>query len=214
MNQQTRYRFSLALNFIFVCFVLYIAYRKREKIYNKLHPNRTYQIVMFGNSLTGGGNWDAYLGRKDIKNSGYSGFTTSHFAVMTNSDVIPFNPKICFIEGGMNDIGCGIPMERIRSNYVMIIDSLLKYNIRPVIQSTLYCIHPDDSLENANVDTINVFLRSLAISRKVRYMNLNPLLAKDGRLNPEHTTNGYHLSESGYHIWAEEIRKILAEEKI
>ena len=66
---------------------------------------------MFGNSITANGKWGDGLNRLDVKNSGTGGFTTSHFVWTINDQVLQYHPKICFLEGGINDIGVGIPLD-------------------------------------------------------------------------------------------------------
>ena len=90
--------FSIILNIIFIIGFLFIGYKFRARIYDKIASFSTYNVVMFGNSLTAGGKWNKELNRLDIKNSGVGNFTTSNFVWILNKAVIQFKPKICFIE--------------------------------------------------------------------------------------------------------------------
>src|SRR6186997_3410971 len=105
-------RASFILNVILIIVIVLIAYKKRERIYYKLDINqdKTYTIVMLGTSLTGDCHWDEELDRTDIKNCGIGGYNTSQFVDLLPQEVIKFHPKICMIEGGMNDIDYGIPL--------------------------------------------------------------------------------------------------------
>lgn len=167
---------------------------------------------MFGNSLTANGKWNRDLNRSDIKNSGNRGFTTSHFVTIIQGAVIQYNPKICFIEGGINDIGLGIPLRRTFNNYKSIVDTLLKYQIEPILQSTIYINYPNDSLtniENSKVDSLNNFLSTLAQEKGITYLDLNKYLSSNGRLRNDLNTDGCHINSSAYKIWTREVDKII-----
>jgi lysophospholipase L1-like esterase len=207
------YKFSLLLNAVFILVFLFIAYWKKEKILETINPQR-YSIIMVGHSLTGGCQWDKELNRSDIKNTAKGGASTYNFRQFVFEEVVIRRPKICFIDGGMNDIVYGIPNSRIYANYEMMVDTLLKYNIIPVLQSTLYCYRPNDSITNNYVDSVNIFLSDLALKKKIHYINHNRYLSKDGRLDPKYTIDGYHINDAANKIWAREVQKVLNEEKI
>ena len=131
-------------------------------------------IVMFGDSITKGGDWVTLLGRSDVKNSGFPGFTTSHLVWLLKENVIDLAPRVCFLEGGINDIGVGIPLDRTKSNYRSLIDGLKEHQITPVVQSILY--------QKNNPET---------------------------GLNAQYTTDGTHINQDAYEIWATEVRNLL-----
>jgi len=212
MKNKFIFKISIILNCILIVGILFIGYKLRTKLYDKLASKKSYNIVMFGNSLTAGGKWNYDLNRFDIKNSGTGGFTTSHFVWILKGAVLQYNPKICFIEGGINDIGVGIPLSRTISNYNSIVDTLLKYHIEPVLQSTFYVNYPNDSLTNlmnSKVDSLNNYLSTLANIKGINYLNLNQFLSENGRLKKDLNRDGVHINEIGYKIWTREIEKIL-----
>jgi len=208
-GNQLFFRLSLILNIFLIFSIMLIAYKYRAKIYDKFASFRTYNIVMFGNSLTSQGNWNIDLNRTDIKNSGTGGFTSSHFVWIIDGSVLKYNPKICFIEGGINDIGVGIPLSRTYKNYESIVDTLIKHKIEPVLQSTLYVNQPYDSVTNSKVDSLNYFLSNLAAKRNIVFLDLNPYLSENKKLKKEFSKDGVHIKESAYKIWIREINKIL-----
>lgn len=179
--------------------------------------NRTdqqqYKIVMFGNSITANGNWDTGLGRADVKKSGTGGFTTSHFVWIMKDQVLKYQPEICFLEGGINDIGVGIPLERIYKNYESLVDTLLSHKIIPVLQSTLFVNFQDNEKENTHhnqmVESLNTFLQSLAKSRNIEFMDLNKYFSENNKLKKEYTTDGVHVNEAAYKIWYTALAEIL-----
>lgn len=209
MKDRLFLKISLTIN---VVLILFIGYKLLIKLYDKDTTPESHKIVMFGNSLTAGCNWNHNLNRVDIQNSGSPGFTTSHFVWILKESVLEFKPKICFIEGGINDIGVGIPLQRTFNNYKSIVDTLLKHKIEPVLQSTFYVNYPSDSLNyqyNSQVDSLNILLSSLAKSKGITYINLNPLLSAKGKLREELSKDGVHINETAYKIWAKEIQNTL-----
>ena len=61
------------------------------------------------------------------------------------------------------------------------------------------------------VPEINRKLETLAVSRKIPFINLFPLFAEKGTniLRKELTTDGLHLTEEGYQIWSRKLKKYL-----
>lgn len=197
-----------------------IGYKIRSKIYDKIASQKVHSIIMFGDAFTAAGNWNKDLNRNDIKNNGRPSLTTSQFLWILNNAVIKFKPKICFIEGGLNDIEVGMPLNRTFMNYQSIVDSLLKHDIEPVLQSTLFVDYPsgngtnmprpsETKLINLQVDSLNKYLSILANKKGIMYIDLNQYLSENGKLKKEVNTDGVHLNEYGYKIWAREIDKVL-----
>jgi len=164
-------------------------------------------IIMFGDSITKGGDWATLLGRSDVKNSGFPGFTTSHLVWLLKENVIDLKPRVCFLEGGINDIGVGIPLERTKSNYRSLIDGLKEHQIVPVVQSILY--QQDNPESKVQVDSLNSYLNAYCQSKGVYYLDLNTKLSSPKGLKAKYTTDGTHINQEAYGIWASEVRNIL-----
>ncbi|QMV67084.1 G-D-S-L family lipolytic protein [Sphingobacterium paramultivorum] len=164
-------------------------------------------IVMFGDSITKGGDWATLLGRSDVKNSGFPGFTTSHLVWLLKENVIDLKPRVCFLEGGINDIGVGIPLERTKSNYRSLIDGLKEHQIVPVVQSILY--QQDNPESKVQVDSLNSYLNAYCQSKGVYYLDINGKLSSSKGLNAQYTTDGTHINQEAYGIWASEVKNLL-----
>ncbi|PUV24130.1 G-D-S-L family lipolytic protein [Sphingobacterium athyrii] len=165
------------------------------------------QIVMFGDSITKGGDWIALLGRGDVKTSGFPGFTTSHLVWLLKENVIDLKPRVCFLEGGINDIGVGIPLDRTKSNYRTLIDGLLEHQIIPVVQSILY--QRDNPESKIQVDSMNSYLKAYCQSKGVYYLDINAKLSSSTGLKAQYTIDGTHINQDAYEIWAAEIKNLL-----
>ena len=212
------FRFSLMLNVISIIGFVFIGYKLRTEIYNKISSQKSYKynIVMLGSSFTAAGNWKKGLNRIDIKNSGISGYTTSQFDWRLKESVIKYNPKICFIQAGINDIEVGIPLNRTFMNYQSIVDRLIKNKIEPVLQSIFYVNYSSNhffadltNLTNSRVDSLNNYLSTLAIKKGIEYIDLNQYLSVNGKLNKKLSNDGVHINDLGYKIWIREVDKIL-----
>ncbi len=209
--------FSVLLNVFFIAlfstfFFVRQAREFRQRMLYTVYPHYQATIVMDGNSLTQMGYWESLLSRTDVVNSGRGGFTTSHFLNLLKTDVLDHHPKICFLEGGGNDFSVGVPINRSISNYERIVDTLKKYNVIPVLQSTVYS--NSDTLNNRKVDSLNTLVKELARQKQVDYLELNDVLAANGFLKTEYTTDGTHLTDIAYPLWAKKVKAILAKYKL
>ncbi|MBC7914404.1 MAG: hypothetical protein H7Y07_09810 [Pyrinomonadaceae bacterium] len=183
---------------------LFFLYRYALPKLLKLIPQQ-YDTVFFGDAIIEGGDWASWLNSK-IKKSGHPYMTTSTFVGSLNDQVIAYHPKTCYLEGGVNDALAGITLERTCSNYRSMIDTLLKHNITPVIQSTLYVNLPKDSLINRHIDSLNLYLASISKERNLRFIDVNSKLSTNKRLRSEYTNDGMHLTKEGYDRWVALIK--------
>jgi lysophospholipase L1-like esterase len=164
------------------------------------------QIVMLGDSITARGNWLALLKRNDVMNRGVDGDRTSDVLARIE-EIYRLKPQWCFIMIGINDIFSGQPIDKIYDNYQKIIDGLMKREIVPIIQSTLYLSGPYP--QNEPVEILNRKMKKLAEERKILFLDLNKRLAPNRRLLLVFTNDGLHLNEAGYQAWSDELVKTL-----
>jgi len=172
-------------------------------------------VVMLGNSLTYNANWNEILNRSNIANRGIASDITSGYLHRLEY-VYKLNPKICFIEGGVNDLYSNDSVKNIIRNYAAIIDSLQSHHIIPVIQSTLFVSvkYPRAREKNKQVQTLNNWLAEFASKNEIEFLDINLLVSKDGFLRKEFTYDGIHLNAKGYALWAPEVERVLAKHKL
>jgi lysophospholipase L1-like esterase len=164
---------------------------------------------MFGNSITFQGKWEEVLGRTDVANRGIPGYTTGQL-IWTIKNGLHDHPgsKIWFLEGGINDISLGVPVERIFENYKITVDSLRGNHIIPVVQSTI--LKNNAKADNKQVTKLNKLVKKYCLKNNIEYIDLNAFLSRDGELIKELTTDGCHLQPQAYKPWGEAIKQILA----
>jgi lysophospholipase L1-like esterase len=176
----------------------------------KIYRMKRAKIVMFGNSITHGANWNELINRNDVVERGISGDLTSGFLNRLKY-VYNLKPKICFIMGGINDLFYGKQVNEVFQNITKIVDSLKSYKIKIVLQSTLFVINGSSLLDTINerVASLNLQLKNYAAENRIIFLNLNEKLSVDNHLKEEYTVDGVHLSALGYKIWSGYVVQIL-----
>ncbi len=187
------------------------------------NPNYTYEmglydiyktqradIVMLGNSITHGVNWNELLGREKVIERGIPSDNLDGF-ISRLDYVTKLKPKVCFIMGGINDIYNWTPLEKVFQNYTFIIKELKAKNIKVVIQSTLYvnAKYPSAADRNMQVESLNKLLLDYAKKNNIEFIDLNQKLSTARFLNGDVTYDGLHLNAKGYRIWGREVELIL-----
>lgn len=199
-------------------------YKLQTDLYD-IYKTKKADIVMLGNSLTQGVNWNELLGRTGVVNRGITSDVTLGF-VNRMEYVYKLNPKICFILGGINDIYNWVPIQQIYDNYLKIIAGLQARRIKPVIQSVLYSgrdwgkdwlainspeLKPSEVNEGRNkeVDKLNLMLETFAKQNNIDFIDINTLTKRGRFIKDELVYDGIHLNAKGYKIWGAEIEKVL-----
>lgn len=165
---------------------------------------KSEQIVMLGDSITEGIDWNKLMNKTSIVNKGISGDTTYSFLKRIDN-IINLNPRKVFIMGGINDLVEEIDIQIIYTNYVSIIEALKEHDIDLIIQSTLYTarstINKDEEYLNENVKLLNRKLKAYATVNNINFIDLNTKLSKNEILIKKYTSDGYHLNGKGYDEW-------------
>lgn len=175
-------------------------------------------IVFLGNSLTERGDWEKITGRTDVSNRGIGSDITEGF-INRIQDVFYLKPRICFIEGGVNDLGRQIAQDTIIRNLGIIIDTLRSEGIIPVLNMVTYLTdyykwHQPAEF-NQRIKELNKAIKALAKKKKVRLINLNPMIS-DGKflLEKYAIADGIHYTDATYQLWRDEIFKILVKNRL
>lgn len=166
------------------------------------------RIVLLGDSLTANGkDWNPRLGRSDVRNAGQGGYLTGQMLWLVDTCVIAARPDICFVLAGINDLFNDIPPGTVFANQRQIVTRLIAEGIKPVVQSVLL-VH-DNAALNTRIEALNTRLREWCAANGIDWLDLNPALADANGLKREYTTDGTHLTETGYAIWSGLLRNYL-----
>ncbi len=190
-------------------------YKSRTKNFSE-KPLRQGQIVFFGNSITQAGAWQAYFPDMDVANRGISGDNTEGMLARIG-EIVEAKPRKFFIMAGINDISLSRPNRKILKNYREIIRTIKSGSLQTqiYIQSVLP-INNDFARykrllgKESQVESLNQDLRLLALDEDVAFINLYPFFVDDrGKLNPQYTSDGLHLTPQAYFLWTSLIRRYI-----
>ncbi|MDH3251877.1 MAG: GDSL-type esterase/lipase family protein [Ignavibacteria bacterium] len=184
-------------------------YRLQTELY-EVYRTDSATVVMLGNSITFGVQWNELMGRSGIVNRGIGSDVTEGFLHRLEY-VYRLHPALCCIMGGINDIYNDIPVDSIFSTYALITRELRGHDITPVIQSTLY-VSPRwkrAAEKNRDVIALNRLLETYAREEGIDYLDLNDVLSADGVLKDEVTYDGVHLNALGYRLWRDRLETML-----
>lgn len=159
------------------------------------------QIVFCGDSITKG--WEIYnlfdQPRKVFINGVES--CTSADILKRIEPIARKKPHKLFLMIGINEISA---QKRIIDNYDKIIKKIQELSPYTLIYVQSILPTRTDTIDNADVIATNDRLRELVARQNhfVRYLDLYAsFLADDGKLGPNFTEDGIHLTKNGYSLW-------------
>lgn len=166
---------------------------------HEIRVRRSAEIVMLGDSLTAYPNWTELTGWRSVANRGLSGDTTADVLARIQ-DVNDLSPKLVFLLVGVNDAALGVKVEQSAKNILEIVARL---------KTKVYIIRPfptNDARTNATLGSLYAETRSL-VGDSAHYIDINKRLGGETIL-PQFTTDGVHLSPSGYAVWRDAMLEI------
>lgn len=168
-------------------------------------------IVMLGDSITNGGQWNTSVGNNNVLfiNLGVRGETTEKM-VQRLFNVYDVKPNYVFVLAGINDFFAGNSTETTFNTYKEMVRQLQGNGVIPIIQSTLYVNRDNINDKNTQVTELNRLLKAYAEENKIHYMDLNAVLSVQEKLNKDYSSDGVHLNSRGYSLWSKEVQKELA----
>lgn len=173
--------------------------------------NKPANIVMLGNSHVFKARWDELLNRSDVAVRGIGSDVTAGYLHRIDQ-VLRVHPRICFIEGGANDLWYYKPVDSIILNLGRLVDTLKAAGITPVLhQLPPFARSEPTAVDyNARVRDLNARIRQLADRKGCYCMDLYSLLQEDGYLARTYAQpDGVHLTGEGYEAWARQINFFL-----
>jgi len=134
---------------------------------------------------------------------GINGETTDAMVKRFERDVIKNNPDFVIILGGTNDVGWGIPLEKVIKNLVFMYKNSISAGIIPV-GITVPSIRGFDNLISPRL-YLNERIKKHCSSLHIPCIDLFTATVEPGslRLATEYSNDGLHLSTEGYKLLAE-----------
>lgn len=176
-----------------------------------LYKTSQADVVMLGDSLTFNANWNELLNRNYVANRGISNDITAGYLHRLDY-VYKLNPKLCFIEGGVNDLYSNYHANEVGRNMIQIVEEMQRHHIVPILQSTLYVASGwnKSSEKNQEIRELDQFLAAYAARKGIVFLDINRLVSQNGFLRDDFTPDGIHLNAKGYALWTAEVEKVLA----
>lgn len=161
------------------------------------------KLVFLGDSLTKGGDWQAWFPGDDVVNLGVGGDTTADVQARLDA-VVAADPDSIVLLIGTNDFASKRSVEQVVRAVETILVDLRR--MLPGVRLLLQSIAPRQPEFSDRIRDANRHLRQFAATVRAQYLDLWPALATDGILNPDFTDDGLHLTQAGYDAWLDELR--------
>ena len=192
-----------------------VYYARRATLFEEL-PIGKKDIVMLGNSLTDGCEFNELLNNYHIKNRGIIGDIVQGL-IDRIDPIIAGQPKKLFILSGVNDISHDVSADSIARAMEKLIVMVKQGSPRTKIYLQSMLPFNNDVREwkllkdrDHVVVEANALLEQVAKRQGVTWINLYPLFADDqGRLRADLTNDGLHLMGKGYLIWRDAIKQYI-----
>lgn len=194
-----------------------VYYARRATLFDLL-PVYSSDIIMLGNSLTDGAEWNELFDNCHVKNRGIVGDIIPGFFERLEP-ILKGQPRKIFIMGGVNDVSHGVSADSIVSAMRQVVTTIQSRcpNTKIYVQSMLP-FNNDVRLwkllkgrEQVIVDG-NSGLERMCKELGVKFINLYPLfVGEGGKLKPEYTNDGLHLMGPAYLIWRDALRPYIDE---
>ena len=167
-------------------------------------------LVMLGDSITEGGNWNEWFSDLPVVNRGIGGEVSGQVLARLHTAID--QPRAVVLLIGTNDLAFDIPQQQIAQNVGSILATIQR--TAPGTPVVVQSVMPRALAFRDEILALNQRYRDVvaAAPEHVRYLDLWPALAThEGALRPELTEDKLHLNGSGYAEWVEALRPIVAE---
>lgn len=188
-----------------------VYYARRATLFDLL-PVYSGDIIMLGNSLTDGAEWNELFDNCHVKNRGIVGDIIPGFFERLEP-ILKGQPRKIFIMGGVNDISHGVSADSIVSAMTQVVTTIqARCPKTEIYVQSMLPFNNDVRLwkllkgrEQVVVDG-NKGLESMCQRLGVTFINLYPLFVdENGKMKPEYTNDGLHLMGGAYLIWRDAL---------
>ena len=199
-------------------YFIYISPKVVEKTVTKEVVVMDDNYLFLGDSITYMYDLDKYYEGLPVVNSGVNGDVVEDIMNDIEERVYQYNPSKIFLLIGTNDIDQGDSQEEIVDHIEELLLEIHKN--RPYAEIYLESIYPVLEGEkvvnirtNEEIMAINKELESFCKKEEFTYIDMFSLLVDSSsdevRIKDEYTKDGLHLSDEGYEVVTEEIKKYL-----
>ncbi|MBW4476184.1 MAG: G-D-S-L family lipolytic protein [Tolypothrix brevis GSE-NOS-MK-07-07A] len=141
-------------------------------------------------------------------NQGISGDTSSGI-LKRLSFFSKTRPDVIYVMAGINDLRNGASDETILRNHRRIIRTLKQSHPESLIIIQSILPTRQAKIPNSRIRHINEQLAEIAKEQQVNYLNIhNWFTDSEGNLREDLTTDGLHLSTSGYDVWRSALQQV------
>ena len=192
-----------------------VYYVRRVTLFDQL-PVGKKDIIMLGNSLTDGAEWNELLNNRHVQNRGIVGdIIQGYYERM--EPILKGQPKKIFILGGVNDVSHDVSGDSIARAIEKLIVLIKTRSPRTKIYlQSMLPFNNEVRLWKYLKDRAQVVvdgnraLEQVARRQGVTWINLYPLFVdENGRLRAEYTNDGLHLLGPAYLVWRDAIKPYL-----
>ena len=175
-------------------------------------PASPDDILMIGNSITQGGEWDELFDDPRVKNRGISSDVTDGIRARLPR-MLRGKPRKVFLMAGINDLG-NPPQKTPEYTLNNILETVRDiHRLSPGTQVYLQSILPvnptfptfgSHTVFSREIVEINRRLAEEAAANGYVFIDLHSrFVDADGYLDPRYTNDGLHLTGEGYRLWRE-----------
>ena len=176
-------------------------------------------IVFLGDSITEYYDLSKYYERMPVVNSGTSGYTTDHLLGLIKDEVYIYNPTKVVILIGINDMNKYPDDVQLIENIKTIAKNIKEK--RPKAKIYIESIYPvdrerysvliDNNVDNVRIKNVNIEIEKFCLENKFEYINMFEDLYDEttDKLIYEYSKDGLHLSDEGYKLVTEKIKKAI-----
>lgn len=192
-------------------------YNKRVDQFEQEGGIDSTSIVMLGNSLTENAkDWAQRIGtKKHVVNRGIIGDNTTGMTERL-CQITPHHPRAIFLMAGINDMAGGTSSTEVASRVIALIEQIRQQSPETVlfVQSILPINESNGRWKTLtdrtdDIPYANMLIRAYCQSNDIMYVDIFSRMTR-GRSNElriDLTSDGLHLTEQGYKIWAFELKK-------
>ena len=194
-------------------------YNKRVDQFEQEGGIDSTSIVMLGNSLTENAkDWAQRIGtKKRIVNRGIIGDNTTGMTERL-CQITPHHPRAIFLMAGINDMAGGTSSTEVASRVIALIEQirlqspetvLFVESILPINESNGRWKTLTDRTDD--IPYANMLIRAYCQTNDIMYVDIFSRMTRgrSNELRADLTSDGLHLTEQGYKVWAFELRKYI-----